>query len=115
MNFNPRLAAKVLDGTKTVTRRRLSDNPRSPWWREECRYMVGRDYAVCPGRGESAIGRIKILDVRKQRLGAALQGTEPYLEGFQLATGFKRVWKEMHGSFDHEELVWRVRFEVFDG
>lgn len=34
--FRPELAARVMDGTKTVTRRLCSDNPRSPWWREQC-------------------------------------------------------------------------------
>lgn len=33
MNFKPELAAKVMSGEKTVTRRLVSENPRSPWWR----------------------------------------------------------------------------------
>jgi hypothetical protein len=34
VNFQRELAEKVMAGEKTVTRRLVSDNPRSPWWRE---------------------------------------------------------------------------------
>ena len=40
MIFKPELLAKVLDGTKTMTRRRLP-----------CRYKVDRWYKAQPGRG----------------------------------------------------------------
>ncbi len=56
MNFRPELAAKVLDGSKTVTRRRMSDNPRSPWWRGGCKVWFAYSYAVCPGRGKHSSG-----------------------------------------------------------
>lgn len=114
MNFSPELARKVMAGEKTVTRRATSTNERSPWWFEKCSLVVGRDYAVCPGRGKNAIGRIEILSVRLERLALALVTPEPYLEGFQLANGFRRVWESMHGTFDPDELVWRVQFKVVD-
>ena len=44
---------------KTVTRRLVSDNPRSPWFEGGCSLKAGRDYAVCPGRGKNAIGRVR--------------------------------------------------------
>jgi hypothetical protein len=57
MNFRPELAEKVMAGEKTVTRRLVSDNPRSPWYVGGCSLNVGQDYAVCPGRGKDAIRR----------------------------------------------------------
>lgn len=69
MNFAPDLAEKILAGEKTVTRRMPSDNPRSPWWREKCAFEVGREYAICPGRGKNAVGRMRIKSVRLERLG----------------------------------------------
>jgi len=68
VNFRPELAAKVMAGEKTVTRRLCSDNPRSPWWWEDCSLRVGKDYAVCPGRGKHAIGRVRIVSVERLRL-----------------------------------------------
>jgi len=40
MNFRPELAATVMSGSKTVTRRLLSANPRSP--ADRCGYSVER-------------------------------------------------------------------------
>ncbi len=45
MNFRPELAEAVMADPprKTVTRRLVSDNPNSPWWREKCAYRVGQE------------------------------------------------------------------------
>jgi hypothetical protein len=115
VNFQPELAAKVMSGQKTVTRRATSDNPRSPWWRKACSLKPGRDYAVCPGRGKHAIGRVRVHKVEKGLLADALVKPEAYLEGFMTAQGFRRAWEGMHGSFDPDQLVWVVRFEVVRG
>jgi len=52
---------KIIEGTKTQTRRRCSyaDLPR---------YRIGRTYTIQPGRTKSGIpdGRIKIVDIRKE-------------------------------------------------
>ncbi len=65
MNFKPELADAVMARRKTVTRRKVSENPRSPWWRERCAYRVGQDVAICPGRGKHAIGRARIISVER--------------------------------------------------
>jgi hypothetical protein len=110
VNFQPQLAAEVLAGTKTVTRRLVSDNPRSPWWRERCALEVGRDYAVCPGRGKPADGRVRIVSVRREPL-ARMTDAEARLEGFESFDDFKAAWCRINGGewFDGE-LVWRVEF-----
>jgi hypothetical protein len=59
VNFRPELAEKVMRGEKTVTRRIASTNPRSPWYSDRCGLKTGRDYAVCPGRGKHALGRVR--------------------------------------------------------
>ncbi|MFA4974630.1 MAG: ASCH domain-containing protein [bacterium] len=48
---------QVLDGTKTQTRRLRAQPP-----------YVGRTYAVQPGRGKPAVGRIRITAIRQQRV-----------------------------------------------
>lgn len=111
MNFQPELAGKVMAGQKTVTRRRSSTNPRSPWWHERCSLKPDRTYAVCPGRGKPAIGRIRVLRVSSEGLGfPSLE--EARREGFGSMAGFRRAWREINGSYDPDELVWRIEFCV---
>lgn len=111
MNFRPELAEKVMAGDKMVTRRLVSDNPRSPWWREKCALEVGRDYAICPGRGKNAIGRVRIVRVTKQLL-VRLTNAEARGEGFASAIEFEKAWTEINGGYDPQANVWRVQFEV---
>lgn len=111
MNFRPELAAKVMAGEKTVTRRLVSDNPRSPWFHGRCGLEVGRDYAVCPGRGKHAVGRVRILDVSRQRLGWP-DDYEARREGFVSAVDFRGVFAQINGDYDPDTLVWRIEFEA---
>lgn len=112
MNFKPELAAKVMAGEKTVTRRLASDNPRSPWYRGACALKVGQDYAVCPGRGKNAIGRVRVTRVSRQPLHVVLNPGEPEREGFPSAEAFLSAWKSINGTWDDMATVWRVEFEV---
>jgi hypothetical protein len=110
LTFKPELAEAVMAGRKTVTRRRLSDNPNSPWWRESCRFILDRDYAVQPGRGRTQIGRAFITFVSKQRLGAMSEG-DAQAEGFEDLSGFYATWSSLYGSVDLDQSVWAVGLE----
>lgn len=107
VTFRPALAAAVMAGTKTVTRRVVSDNPRSPWYRGACALVVGRDYAVQPGRGVPAIGRAVVTSVDRQRLGY-LSDAEARAEGFADAAAFEETFAALHGTYDPDVKVWRV-------
>lgn len=111
MNFRPELAAKVMAGEKTVTRRLVSDNPRSPWYRERCGLRPGQTYAVCPGRGKNAVGRVRVLAVMSEPLGT-LAWPEAKHEGFASTLAFREAWIAINGGYDPEAVVWRVVFEV---
>lgn len=112
MNFQAELAAKVMAGEKTVTRRLVSNNPRSPWWRERCSLKVDHTYAVCPGRGKNAIGRVRIVSVEKMHLGQWLTTAEVRNEGFGSRREFREAWAAINGRWSDGELVWRVEFRV---
>lgn len=111
MNFKPELAEKVMAGEKTVTRRLANDNPRSPWYINSSSLRVGRDYAVCPGRGKDQIGRVRIVDLELMRLGR-LDYAEARREGFRDCNHFEGIWQAINGSYNEQALVWRVEFEV---
>jgi hypothetical protein len=101
--FRPELAALILSGEKTVTRRPVTD--------DHCRYEVGKTYAVQPGRGKHAIGRLRVTNVRRERFDPLRLGRiEVQREGFRSLSAFLGQWALIYGRF-HEE-VWRIEFEV---
>lgn len=109
MIFAPELAAKVLAGEKVVTRRLVKDNPRSPWWSKRCAFKPGQVFAVQPGRAKHAIGRAKVLNVRRQHLGR-LEHAEARREGFEGRAAFEKAWARINGGYDPDAVVWRVEF-----
>lgn len=111
MNFQPDLVVAILDGRKTVTRRMASENPRSPWYEAQCSYRPGREYALCPGRGKTAMGRIRIKHVQLVQLGS-LTDEEARREGFSSAVAFSLTWARMHRGYSNQDWVWRVEFEL---
>lgn len=111
MNFRPELAEKVMAGRKTVTRRLASENPNSPWWIGGCKLRHEHDYAVCPGRGKNAIGRVRIVSVDRESLGYVGEH-EAIREGFASEQDFIDAFKAINGSYPLGATVWRIEFEV---
>jgi hypothetical protein len=111
MIFRGDLADRVVAGRKTQTRRRLSDNPKSPWWHERCAYQVGGDYAVQPGRSARAIGRVVIDAVDKVRLGH-ITHDGAIAEGFADVRDFMYAWTDINGCWIPTEDVWRLTFHA---
>lgn len=112
MNFRPELAVQVMAGRKTVTRRVVSANPRSPWFEDRCSLKPGGDYAVCPGRGKNAIGRIRVVSVTLQHGfdPFSIDHEEALCEGFESVEAFRRTWLDLQGNLDPLD-VWRIEFE----
>lgn len=111
MNFKRELAEKVIAGEKTVTRRLVSDNPNSPWWREKCRYRVGQEIAICPGRGKYQIGKAVVVSVERMALGV-LSLAAAQAEGFRDRADFEATWTLINGTYDPWAVVWRVGLEA---
>jgi hypothetical protein len=109
MIFKPELAALVVAGEKTVTRRLCSDNPRSPWWRERCTYQPGKVFTVNPGRGVTRIGEARVTSCRRMPLGR-LSFSEARKEGFSDPRQFMAAFAGINGEYDPELMVWRVEF-----
>lgn len=107
--FAPDLAPKVLTGKATLTRRLVSDNPRSPWHPDNAPRRVGRRIAVRPGRTEKGIGTVLIVKVKLEDpfYPASIPDYEARRHGFDDAAGFIDFWKRTHGSV-LPRAVWRV-------
>jgi hypothetical protein len=106
MIFKPRLVRLILAGKKTQTRR-----PRRG--EEECRYQVGRSYAVQPGRGMESVGRILITDVREELLHELTQ-PDAIREGFRTTEEFFDYWRELYreGPVGLKVPVWVISFDL---
>jgi len=111
MIFRPELAAKVMAGEKTVTRRLVSDNARSSWWRERCIYVEGKEFAVQPGRGKPSIGRARVVSCTQEQM-LDMSKAEARKEGFPSVEQFAIAFQAINGSLPLRKLVWRVEFEV---
>jgi hypothetical protein len=111
MIFKPELAAAVMAGTKTVTRRLVSDKPLSPWWRGRCGYRVGQEVAICPGRSKHQIGKAVVVSVEKVTLGV-VGDDEAKREGFPSASHFIDAWAAINGTYDPWAVVWRIGLEA---
>ncbi len=77
MLFKPEMCKQILAGDKTQTRRVV--NPKERIFISDPKYhtvttdgrvkwQVGCTYAIQPGRGKKAVGRIKLLSIRQERL-----------------------------------------------
>lgn len=106
--FRPELAEQVMRVQKTCTRRACSDNPRSPWWREQCGVKVGQVVAIQPGRGKPRIGTATVASVARELFDpASISEDEARAEGFASAEAFRGTWVALHGALEPVE-VWRI-------
>jgi hypothetical protein len=118
MIFKPEMVAQIQAGKKTVTRRPVKyvKQPH-PYvsYPLPCHYEVGKDYAIQPGRGQKAVGRIHILAIDQRPLyvgNPAEAGEEARAEGFNRWGEFRAYWIKLYGRFDSTQLVHRIEFEL---
>lgn len=103
--FRPELVARILAGDKTQTRRLV--RPGLP-----CRYRADRTYAVQPGRTKHGVARIRITDVRTERL-SEITEDDARREGFASVEGFFAHWDGLHGAAGYTEVdVWVISFAL---
>jgi acyl-CoA synthetase (AMP-forming)/AMP-acid ligase II len=108
VNFRPELAEAVIDGHKWVTRRAVSDNPRSPYYPDRAPTMVRRRIAICPGRGKDRLGTALVVAVAREEF-APMQVTYAMAsaEGFTSPSAFWGAWADLHRSLEPVD-VWRI-------
>lgn len=102
-------------GKKTQTRRVASDNPNSPWYEGGCGLFYPgppSGYAICPGRGKSAVGRLQLTEEPRLDVLGAMDDEDGRREGFEGWLDFQAYWERLHGRFDPKLKVWVISFEV---
>jgi hypothetical protein len=105
----------ILDNEKTETRRlinpgeKLLDNPRCVEVNGRAKWQVGRSYAIQPGRGKKAVGRIKITGIKTEPLDQ-MSEEDALAEGFQSLDSFRQAWMQCHGNFEPDLSVWVLTF-----
>jgi hypothetical protein len=154
MIFSPLDAEKILTGKKTQTRRLVKNGEKcfdgitvsatwvhkimgaSPtdhrtWAPYYGKWQVGRTYAVQPGRGKKAIGRFRLLDIRREYL-QDISHNDALAEGFSIehplnnyGTGsvvrdaFAEFWDSINtepcGRWKDNPEVWVLEFEMVHG
>ena len=131
---------QVLRGEKTQTRRLvkdgetlernyiLSDGTLSPTVvftaKGRVKWAVGRTYAVQPGRGKKQIARIRLTDIRQERLqnisieDVRSEGVSPAIAPYAHYLPYRQLWDTIHNRpgerWIDNPLVWVLEFEVVD-
>jgi hypothetical protein len=114
----------VLDGTKTQTRRivndeespiRVGDKIVGVRGARRVKWQVGLTYAAQPGRTKKAIGHIKVISIRQERL-QDVSEADAQAEGFRSREDFHRIWSSIHTKhgrrWEDNPLVWVLEFEL---
>jgi hypothetical protein len=121
--FKQEMIDKILAGEKTATRRpvkwRFSESVAGGLAKirikQPCRCKKGRSYAIQPGRGQKAVGRIRITSVSEVPLGE-INHAGAKREGFPSVSAFFSYWITLYDLYkiDVEQRVWRIEFELLD-
>jgi hypothetical protein len=124
MNFTRDMLEKVLDGTKTQTRRPRKDR-ESGWWCDwpaeilmvkdtngRAKWIKYQTYAVCPGRGKKAVARIEITDIRCERA-CDITLEDAWAEGFENREEFFGKLRSLYGAkVDLNQRYWVLSFKL---
>ena len=128
MIFKDKLCQKVLDGTKTQTRRLVKGGDFIVDWPMPCVFRPTKNggsrlawrenqtYAVQPGRGKHAVGRIGIIKIRRECLNA-INHDDAQAEGVgRSLAAFAELWDSIHPKgkrWKDNPEVWVLEFELF--
>lgn len=134
MIFREELIKKIIAGEKTVTRRPVKSKlevvsvrpPEVNHVERDCRYKPGGGpggtYALQgpPEKGSRARARtipgyrLRVLSVERMPLGIGFDGGFPEArrEGFPDWNEFRAYWLGLYGSYEPDQLVDRIEFEL---
>lgn len=156
MQFTPENCQLILDGKKTMTRRVVKPGetfylhetfedggivrvviPNKACWlgnsdkEYRSKWEYHHTYAICPGRGKKAVGRIRITAIRREKLqdiseedSCAEGAGRPhcfddnlYMTYLSFRDGFRQIWDGLYGNdpvkgWEANPDVWVISFEL---
>lgn len=124
--------SQVLDGSKTQTRRvirtgehllPLSNGDEVVYSGGRTKWKIGRTYAIQPGRGQKALGRFKLLAIRREWLweisieDIKAEGVRPLIpDDVLFRLGWLGLWNSINRRKGHRHQdnpeVWALGLEV---
>lgn len=110
MIFSGGLLEKVLDGSKTQTRRPVKFDVHGV--EKPSMYEPGATYSVQGGRGQFGVARIRVLSVMKVPV-CVISSEDAIAEGFASGVEFMEKWRSLYGNVAGD--CWRIEFEVDGG
>lgn len=129
MIFKPELAALILVGGKTQTRRVVKEGDRSTIFSPyhaipqspDCvqrngriLWQVGRVYAVQPGRGKSAVAHFLLEGIRYCARAGDISEDDAHAEGFENAATFCAVYGQLNGGDALDKPCWALTFHLIE-
>jgi hypothetical protein len=72
-------------------------------------YELGKDYAVQPGRGQKAVGRIRITGIERYDV-RSISWSQLKAEGFKDFSAFIAVWSAMHDPTFHARWAGEMQY-----
>lgn len=78
-------------------------------WNYRTKWQVGKSYAVQPGRGKPAIGRIRITGIRREDV-RDISDEDTHAEGFDSREAFWDTWVSMHDKSWHKEFCYAADY-----
>lgn len=97
-----------------------------PEWTHRALYIIGHTYAVQPGRGKPAVARIRITEIRREKLmnishadaqaegydGIYISDALPYADYTNFMDGWNAINKRKGTRWQDNPLVWVISFEA---
>ncbi len=77
------------------------------------KWVVGRTYAVQPGRGQLQVARIRVTGLNSEYV-TRIRTPDAIAEGFESRADFLNTWIDIHGEDGLDCRVWVVTFECED-
>jgi hypothetical protein len=96
--FKKHLVPKIINGSKTATRRARRPNVKP-----------GKTYRIRVNYKGSLDHQITIIRLYQQRLGAMTED-DACREGFPSLHNYKKAWESIYGPWDENMVVWVVEF-----